>query len=328
MLILKIGGILFIIIFFIFMGTKLITPTPSPTAAFGKLSAIQFPKRADKNVSYSLDTLTGYLPNFSDRTKVYEITPNQPTLLGLDKTREKVKNIGFSSSGVQMSEDTYQWVSQDKALQRKIIMNIFSSDFTFYSSYLTEKALQTFSGADTSGRTVEVAKKFLSDMSLFPQDIDENKTKINLFSIINGTLIPTSKITDTKIMEINFFQKDVNNLPIYYQEGKSSTIYFLIGKENNQLIVVDGRFFYKNISKTSSDYAIKTASEAYLELQNGEAYIANNQDGAEKVTIKKVLLGYYIGEKSQEFLMPIIVFEGDNNFIAYVSAVKNEWINN
>ena len=35
----------------------------------------------------------------------------------------------------------------------------------------------------------------------------------------------------------------------------------------------------------------------------------------------------YLENKEQNFLMPVVVFEGDNGFIAYVSAVTDEWIN-
>jgi len=334
-IILKWGGISFVIIILFFMGIRLLTfvrnlfvPPPPPQASFGKLPAIPFPNLVKENISYSLDTLTGYLPNFSDRAKVYKITSDPPTLLGLDKTRGKVAQIGFTSLGTQISEDTYQWVDQTSSLQRRITMNIFSSDFTLSSSYLVTQSLQAFSGPDEKNRATELAKSLLSGISLFPQDIDENKIKITSYSIEKSTLIPTSKISNTKIVRVDFFQKDLDGLPIYYDKGISSTIDFLIGKDNNQLKVVDARFFHKNISETASTYAIKTASQAFSELQKGKAYIAYKPNDTVEFTIEKVFLGYYIGEDQQDFLMPIVVFKGNNDFVAYVSAVRDEWINN
>lgn len=324
-----------VIIFLFFMGIRFISflkdslsPPPPPQAAFGKLPAIPFPNQVKENISYSLDTLTGFLPNFSDRAKVYKINSEPPTLLGLDKTRQKVSSIGFKSDGVQIAEDTYQWVDQGASLQRMITMNIFSSDFTLSSPYLVTQSLQTFSTLDQKDRAAEVARSFLSSMSLFPQDVDESKTKVALYSIAGSALIPTSKISNTKIVRVDFFQKNLDGLPIYYDRGISSTIDFLIGKESNELKVVDARFFHKNISQTSSTYAIKAASQAFSELQKGKAYIAYKPDNTVEFIIKKVFLGYYIGENQQDFLMPVVVFEGSNNFVAYVSAVKDEWISN
>jgi len=340
-ILLKWGGISLFIIFIFFVGIKsltfiisLFTPSSPPEASFGKLPPIPFPNQIKENISYSLDTLTGFLPNFSDRAKVYKIAPQPPTLLGLDKTRKKIAKIGFNSDGIQIAEDTYQWVDQNatqqktKSLQRTIIMNIFSSDFTLSSPYLVTPSLQTFSGPDEINQVTETVKSFLSDMSLSLQDIDEKKTKITSYSIEKSTLTPTSKISNTKVVRVDYFQKDIDHLPIYYDKGISTTIDFLIGKEKNILEVVDARFFYKNISKISSTYAIKTALQAYSELQKGKAYIAYKPADTVEFIIKKISLGYYMGTNQQEYLMPIVVFEGNNDFVAYVSAVKDEWISN
>ncbi len=329
------AGISLGVIFLFFMGMKFlsfvkdfVTPPPPPQASFGKLSPIPFPNQVKENISYTLDTLSGFLPNFPDRAKVYKIISDPPTLLGLDKTRKKISEVGFKSEGTQITEDIYQWTDQDESLQRKIAINIFSSDFNLSSSYLTAQSLQAFAKPEEKDRAVEIARSFLSDMSLSPQDIDEHKTKTALFSIGAGTLIPTSKISDVKITRVSFFQKDIDGFPIYYDRGISSTIDFLVGKEKNQMKVVSARFFHKSISKTISTYAIKTAGQAFLELQKGKAYIAYKPANTVEFTIKKVFLGYYIGEDRQEFLMPVIIFEGSNDFVAYVSAVRDEWMNN
>jgi hypothetical protein len=334
-LILKWSGISLAIILLLFMGIKFVTfvinflaPPAAPQAAFGKLPTVPFPSQVKENISYSLDTLTGFLPNFSDRAKVYKTVSDPPTLLGLDRTRGKVAKVGFSSSGTQISEDTYQWAGQNESLQTTMTMNIFSSDFTFSSSYLTSPSLEPFSGPDEKDEAIKIAKSFLSVMSIFPQDIDEDKTKATSYSLANGVLNPTSKISDTRIVKVDFFQKDLDGLPIYYQKGISSTFDFLIGKESKELKVVDARFFHKNISQTSSTYAIKTAGEAYSELKKGNAYIAYKNPNTVEFTIKKVFLGYYVGEGPQEFVMPVVVFEGTNNFVAYVSAIRDEWISN
>lgn len=334
-IILKWGGISLLVIFLFMMGTSFIsfvkdlfTPPAPPKAEFGKLPAISFPKKQKENIKYTLDTLSGFLPNFSDRAKIYKIISDPPTLLGLNKTREKVSAIGFNSNGTQIAEDQYQWVDQNEALQRTITMNIFSSDFALSSPYLISQSLESLSGSGNSDRAIETARSFLSNMGLFPPDIDENKTKAVQYSINEGALIPASKTSDAKIAKVAFFQKDVDGLPIFYNEGKFSTINFLIGKENNQMKIVNARFFHKNISQISSTYAIKTASEAFSELQKGNAYIANKPVDTVEFTIKNVFLGYYIGEDQQDFLMPIIIFAGNNDFVAYVSAVRDEWISN
>lgn len=312
---------------FLFFIKDLFTPPPPPSASFGKLSPIVFPNQIKENLIYSIGTLTGYLPSFSDRAKVYKIIIDPPTLLGLEKTREKVSKIGFTTSGAQISEDTYQWINQD-AIQKIMTINIFSSNFTLSSSYLLSKNLANFLGTDEVESTVDTTKTFLSELSLLPTDINETKTKTTLYSIAEGSLVPTSKISNAEIVRVDFFQKDIDKLPIYYEKGIFSTLDFLVGKENGNLEVLSANFLHRKISDSTSTYAIKTAAQAYSELQNGKAYIANKDSNTVEFTIKNVFLAYYIGETDQDYLMPVIVFEGSNNFIAYVSAVKDEWISN
>jgi hypothetical protein len=333
--ILKWGGISVLIIFLFLIGMRsltfikdLFTPPPPPQASFGRLLPIPYPEKQKENVTYTLNTLTGFLPNFSDRAKIYKISPDQPTLLGLDKTREKVAGVDFTSRETQIAQDVYQWADSDSDLQRKITINIFSSDFTLSSPFLQTSSLQTLTAISEKDNAIDTAKSFLEDMSLFTEDIDESKTKTSLYSIAGGVLIPTSKISGAKIVRVDFFQKNVDDLPIYYDKGITSTIDLLIGKEGRELKVVNAAYFHKNISKDSSTYAIKSSSAAFAQLKQGKGYVASNPQGLVEVSIKKVSLGYYIGEQEQEFLMPVVVFEGDDDFVAYISAVRDEWINN
>lgn len=334
-ILLKWGGVSLLIIFIFLIGTRgvtfikdILTPPAPPQASFGKLSPIPFPNQQKENITYTLDTLTGFLPNFSDRANVYKIMPIQPTLLGLNKTREKVAQVNFESQEIQIVQDVYQFSDLNSNLQRRITMNIFSSDFTVSSTFLTNQSLQTLTDSQEKDKAIKVAKSFLIDMSLLSEDIDENRTKISTYSLEKGVLIPTSKISDTKIVRVDFFQKDVDNLPIYYEKGIASTIDLLIGKENNDLKVVNASYFHKNISENSSTYSIKSAPEAFAQLKEGKGYIAHKATDTVEVIIKKVFLGYYIGEGDQELLMPVVVFEGDNDFIAYISGVRDEWIDN
>jgi len=334
-IILRWAGIFLFIIFLFLLGTRflafikdVLTPPPPPQASFGKLPAISFPNQQKENITYSLNTLSGFLPNFSDRAKVYKISTNPPTLLALDKTRGKVSKVGFSSNETRIAEDVYQWTNPKSPLQKRLTINIFSADFTLSGAYLITPDLQTLGSVEEKNNAIEIAQSFLMQMSLFTDDLDREKTKATLYSIEKGTLIPTSKFSDAKIVRVDFFQKDLEKMPIYYEKGVGSTINFLVGKEGRELEVVDARYFHKNISQESSTYAIKPVSLAFLELKDGKGYIASHDPNMVEVTIKKVTLGYYIGELEQEFLMPVVVFEGDNDFAAYVSAVKGEWINN
>lgn len=318
-IILKWGGISLIIIFLFFIGVRFLTfikdsltPPPPPQASFGKLFPIPFPNQSKENIIYSLDTVSGFLPNFGDRAKVYKKVMAPPTLLAFDKAKEKVGRLGFNPNGIKISEDVYQWTDQS-SLQRRITMNIFSSDFTLSSIYLTLPSLQNFSNEEEA-IVIRTARSFLEDMSSSQLDFDEEKTKV-------------TKISDAKIIKVDFFQKDIEGLPIYYEKGISSTINVSVAKDNG-LKIVEAHYSNSKISQESSTYAIKSSLQAFEELKKGRGYVAYKPEGIVEITIEKVLLGYYIGDDHQDFLLPIYIFLGDNDFTAYVSAVRDQWISN
>ena len=90
--------------------------------------------------------------------------------------------------------------------------------------------------------------------------------------------------------------------------------------------VVDGGFFYQKILDESATYPIKTAEEAFEELKNGKGHIASHRGGDLNILIKKVYIGLYAEGRIQKYITPVIVFEGNNEFLGFVSAIKDEWI--
>lgn len=318
--------VVFILIRIVITIKNIILPDPSllPQNSFGKLPAIPFPNNLeDPPPTYSLDTITGLLPSFQKIVKVYKIIPVKTDLLAFQRAKDRVLQAGFTKEPTLVSKDYYQWAEQNPP--QTITMNIFSLDFTFLTPYLTATNMQTFSDSDELKTAINDAQLFLDNLSFFP-NIDKGKTKTIYYSIKENALSPATSISNTNIVRVDFFQKDIENLPIYYEKISKSSINLLVGKPENRLKVVEGHYSYKKISDESSTYAIKTADEAFIELKQGESYIAIKPE-SNNIPIKNVSLGYYMGEERGDFLMPVFVFQGDG-FIAYVSAVTDEWISN
>lgn len=300
------------------------TPPPAPTVSFGKLPPIFFPENVNKKFTYAIDTISGDLPGLADRTNVYEMVKPGPDILAVQRASEKVATLGFNTKPEQLSDILYRWTSLGPP-PKSLILNVNMASFNLYSTFLTDPNVLGGAKLNDENTAISVAQSFLTTLDLYPQDIDEEKTKIELFSINNEVLGPATSLSRAKLISVSFFQKDRDELPIVYPGGTSSTMNLVIGsgKENPQ--VVNARFFYQNVSEKSATYPVKTAQEAYEELKNGKAHVVSHR-GNLNIAIKKVYLGFYSEGKQQKYLMPVIVFEGNNDFIAYVSAVKDEWI--
>ena len=306
------------------------TPLPPPTVAFGKLPTIEFPQNAGgQQFSFSIDTLTGKLPSFPDRAKAYKVASNKPDLLALQKAKEKVSRVGFLSNPIRLSESIYQWTDSTPSA-RKISLNIFSSDFILSSPFLWDQTVTSGINLPNQNSAKGIAQSFLSDMSSFPNDIDSDKTTTSLFSIKNYTLVPATSLSSAQIIKVDFFQKNIDKMPIYYSHANASNMNVFVGGGDSQAQVVKIDFSHQSISSDFATYPIKTSIEAFSELKSGKAYIASYSSGAgdSNISIKNAFLGYYIGEKKQDYLMPIIIFTGDHDFFAYVSAIKDVWISN
>ena len=306
------------------------TPPPPPTVSFGKLPEVAFPhSRTDEALSYSIDTITGALPVFPDRANVYKTIEPGPDLLALDKATEKVSGAGFNAFPSQVSEGVYQWSDGDSTqLPKKMVFNIFSSNFNISSPFLSDPQVLSANNLPNETAAINTAQNFLSNMSSLPEDLDLSKTQATLFSIKNGALESSTSLSNTQVVLVSFFQKSLNELPIVYPNPNSSTMSVLVsgGGRAPQIVRVD--FFHQDIASGSATYPIFTSQEAFDKLKNGEVYIASHDGVSEKISIREIYLGYYLADQAQAYVMPVVVFKGNNGFTAYASAIKDDWIQN
>ena len=92
--------------------------------------------------------------------------------------------------------------------------------------------------------------------------------------------------------------------------------------------VLAGQFHYFPVDEDSgSTYPIRSALSAWEDLQNGLGFVASMGDlgDGEAVTIRRVYLGYYDPGEPYDFFQPVVVFEGDNGFVAYVPAIASDY---
>lgn len=333
----KWGGLIFGILILIFFLIKLtafvkeiISPTqpPAPEAKFGKLSPINFPQGIKRNFKYSIDTISGELPVFSqDRINVYKIGVEEPDILAVEKMNTRLSQLGFSSKPEQLSDTVYRW-QDSNTLLKSLVLNVYRGEFILTTNFLLDQTLLFSNNIPTDEEATAMAKNFLETLSMYPPDLDENKTKAIRLSVKNGAISEATSISNTKLISVYFFQKDIDGLPIVYPIGNKSTINITIAGGGFDKEIIDARYFYQKITDESSEYSIITAEDAFEKLKKGEAYIVSFDLEKSDVVIKNVYLGFYLGKNIQKYLMPVVIFEGTNNFIAYVSAITDEWIGN
>lgn len=312
------------------------TPPPPPTVLFGKLPKIPFPpSKQEIKLSFIIDTVNGKLPVFydekkrvRDRANVYKISHDELTLLDLQNTKNQVAKVGFGG-GTHINENIYRF-QKSESLQKTMDIDIVNKNFTISSAFaFNQNILENHSLPDPTSATDDTTE-FLKSLGNFPGDIDTKKTKVQMLKLKNGILFDAADASEAHILRVDYFQKNVDTLPIYYPKGVYSTMNFLLGSRNTSVInIVQSEFYHQTILEKPATYPLKPMQKAYDELVEGNAYIAANFVEGNTIKIKDVLLGYFLTNIPQDYLIPIYVFKGkEDEFYAYVPAITDAWFVN
>lgn len=326
------GIILLVVLFRVGVFIKEIispTPPPAPTVAFGKLPAQSFPISLNQSsFTYTVNTLSGQLPTLPDRITVYKLQQPTPNLLGLQKAKDIAKTAKFINDPTAISDTVYKWTTTDP-FNQSFTMNIQSFDFLFTGDYKTNTTVTTAAHMPDETTAQTVSQQFFDGVMPLPDYIDTSQTKTTLLAINGQNLIPASSLSTAQLIRFDYFPKVVDNLPIYTQNPTQSLIYTLVASgDSDYPQVVEAQYYHKGITSQKATYPLKTAQQAYDDLKNGKGFIAANPSGNTNINITDVTLGYYVDASTQQYLWPIIVFQGDQGFYAYVSAVQDQWIQN
>ena len=308
---------------------NIISPTPPapPTVAFGKLPTPSFPQgQGSSTYSYAINTLTGSLPVLPDRISVYKMQQVLPNLLGLDKANGIAQKAGFTQSPTALSETTYKWNKTD-SLPTTLTMNIQTFDFFLTSTYLTDPTVTKAANLPDETVAQTVSKAFFDMVMPLPQSIDPNKTKVSLFAITPSGVTPATSLSTAQLIRIDYFPQAIDTIPLYSADPTKSLVYAIIASGQSQYPqVVEAQYTHKDVATEKATYPILTSTQAFDKLKQGKGFIAANPTGSQNVTITNVSLGYYLDATPQQYLWPIIVFQGDKGFYAYVSAITDEWV--
>lgn len=312
------------------------TPPDPPTVTFGKIDVPTFPESESAGLNYEIDTVTGTLPVLLDENKkpldrvnVYKIHNPEFSLLDLQNAKATVAKVGFlGKENPTPNENVYLWTSSIGGLSKQIFMNIVSKNFDLGSNFRGSPEILARVNMPDTPAAIEAAQGFLNTMGLFPKDIDPSKSRTELLKINGTQLIPVETLREAQIIRVNFFQKDIDKMKIFYVNPPFSSLNFYVaGGERYQGEIVEGNFHHQLITGEKATYPIKPVEIAFEELKEGNAYIATNFTQKNPIKIKEVFLAYYASDEFQEYLVPIYVFKGKGDeFYAYVLAIPNEWL--
>lgn len=306
-------------------------PEPDPpTVSFGKLPAPNFPlTTAVDKLEFILETATGRFPEFNSQIKVYRYQPPQPNLLALQKAEEEISQLGFLQKPKQLSAASYQWLNNYDNLNRELEMDIYTGAFKYSYDWQTRLDPSDNLQVLDKEQAVVMAKNYLKNINRLALDLEEGRIETEYLSLKGAKMLTAPSLSEAQFTKVNFFRREIDGFPIMTADLDKGIVSFIFSGSivsEKKIISVEYNYFpldYEN----SATYPLKPISEAWSELLENEAIIINyDQTSGAKVTIRRIFLAYYDSFLPQDYLQPIYIFTGDNNFYALVSAIPYEWL--
>lgn len=306
---------------------KMFPPPPTPaTVAFGKLPNLKLPEGTNLNINFTLETADGSLPKFPNLAKVYFMPKITSNLLSLDFASEKAKKLGFSTESQQLTEAVYKFNSAltPSSLETNIISGTFSISYDL--------------NADPGPLSLrppqpEIAltaiKSYLSSAQLMPTDLT-GPIGHSYLKTQAGGFVPSLSQSDANLVRIDLFRKNYDELPVLtHTPGKGNVWFMVSGIKERGKEIIAGEYHYFPVDESQfATYPIKNADLAWQEFSNGKYFTASQGTTIEgdSIKIRKIYLAYFDAGVYTEFLQPIYVFEGDKDFVGYVPAITDDFI--
>lgn len=300
-------------------------PPPDPTAEY-VLTNLPFPEKpSPSNPSYVLETPDGELPVFTDQMKVFLMPRAATNIKVLDTAKKTALSLGFNSNGTELAESVYEF--KHKSAPSKLILNIITNVFSIsYDIASNPSVIGRIPPAPESATTL--VKSFLSKAGFLNEDLSGPVTH-EFLRIEGGRFTEAVSLSEADLIKVNFYRKDyVKDIPTVTPDFSEANVWFIISGSQTRSgsSIIAGEYHYYPINeKETSTYPIKTSQDAWDDLREGKAFFANLGDNSGNIVVRRVYLAYYDAGQYTEFFQPVVVFEGDNDFAAYVPAITDNY---
>ena len=302
-------------------------PYVAPTVKYGLIPRLIFPKKDTEQKNFTFELPNDSVPEFSDQAKVYVIYRPNTTFLALQEDKKTASDFGFSNEPVEIETGIYKFT--DSTTNKTLVVNILTGDFTITYPYTSDQILLVPEKMPSKDEVIDIASSFLEKGNKYTEDLKNGEKIVTFWKIEGDGLKSVSSQSEANAARVDFYKEKLDDKDILSSNfGQASVSVLVSGStvEIKKIIGVNFKDMSINKSPTSySTYPIKTGQEVIDSLNSGNYWVA--KDTASKdVVIRKIYLAYFEPMTLTNYLQPIFVAEGDNNFVAYIPAVKSNFI--
>lgn len=343
------GVLIFVVLLILYLSLKIVQLTlpstpmvvvPTPTPAFGQLAPIQLPNAAPlpTNLQYVMDTVEGVPLTATTSAKIYFVPKKTPNLGFREKAGLLAKTLlfddGTTTSKLDAPSDTYTLVDRSK----RLIVDISNFNYTFSQEFDedTQQYLANMTMPDEDSIKSKGQEIFRS-LNRYPADIAQGTQTISYVAYreASGSAQATAEIVpnpwDANMVAIDVFPPKIGTIDTVTEDYVSSPnrVVFIPQRSTKDFVVKAQVAVYERSEDQYSNYPLKTGDQVFADLHAGKGYVIQGGDnlaGKSLMKIKKMYLAYLIPGFYTPYIQPVYVFIGEDNFVAYVPAVLDTWV--
>lgn len=329
--------ILFFLVFMIFFYTiKLLLMalqgTPQEVLytnpVFGKIRK-PFVKEATASggLNFTLDTVEGQPVTASQAAQVFFL-PQSTTRFGY---REKIyliaKTLGFDTALIK-----HRLVDKDAIFidsKQKVTIDITNFNFSYQYNFDSDPKIFENTIVPSATEIQNKAIDFLKTVGRYPDELSKGKVNIVYLTYDTNerTFSPLERPQEANAVEIDFYRPDIDSFPMVPPNYFNSQNYVIMAFYNGGAKVLRGQIkFFEKSEEQIGVYPLKTGEVVWTELKEGKGMVVSDVKNQKDITIKKMFLGYLDPSVYQDYLQPVYVFLGANNFVAYVPAIGGDFL--
>jgi len=304
--------------------------TLPPNLRFGTLPRPKFINivNSSSGLNITLENVEGRPPEATTVAKIYSMPNKMLTLLSPERAKQLANKLGFIKEPTHLNPNTYFF--SDNNQQKTLSVDITNLNFHMKYDYsLNMKDIFKNIQFESQEITVATINNYLLSNFLFDASLINNLAKVELlhYASESSQLVPVDKIYTADAIRIDYFRNKIDNLRILPPTFDKSYNYVLYTPSQLTNYLEISYTFWPVDYGDYATYPLISSEEAWKELLDGYGFVLNKGNiNPNKIVVRKIYIAYYDSQEPQGFLQPIFVFEGDDGFVAYLPAIRPEFL--
>ena len=305
-------------------------PPAPPDIAFGNLPKLKFPETAvvSSGFSYFLENIEGKPPETTASARVFLMPKKTYTFESGENANKLAKSLNFQ--GNAKVDTVYYYFINENNPNLTLFVDSTNLNFQYKYNYANNPEIFQIGIIPSVEEAEKNAREFLNFSRLWDDSIFEGKTvsEVLIYDDRLKKFVDASSLSNSNAVRVNYFRKEIDEFSLVSDEFNRSHNYLIYantqGTELNNILEIS-YFFWPIDFNSFASYPLLSGEEAYQALLEGKVQVINRGENNSEITIRKIYLAYYDSAIPQTYLQPIFVFEGDNNFVAYLPAIRSEY---